>query len=641
MEIHSQHSKNQPLYSSKGINVWISYLKKNYPSININDILSYAGMEAYQLADQGHWFTQEQIDLFYERVVQLTGDENIARDAGRFAALTDASGVFFPYILTLLGPAKVYEMLGKAANDITRSCVWETEKIGSNKIKIKVQPKEGVVEKPYQCENRVGYFEAVGLAFKKEIPTVEHPHCMFDGDKACEYTISWRDAGSKKLSKLRNFVLIFSIFLVIAVLIMNSHIAVYYVLPLSIILLLLLTIYMQHIEKKELYDVVNTVKDTTQKYKESIDVNYNNALLINEIGVALNKQLNIDDILNKVISIVQERLDYDRGMILFSDDEKKKLKYRSGFGHTKEQLQILKNAEFNLDKPDSRATFVSSFHEQKPYIINDINEIKDKITSHSFEFAQKMGTQSFICVPIIYENESMGLLVVDNKKSKRPLLQSDVNLLMGIAPQIGISVKNAGLIQSKLEQFNSILFVLAASIDARDFLTAGHSEKVMEFSIGICNELGLPKEYTEMIRVAALLHDYGKIGVPDAILKKSGKLSPEEYHEIQTHAAKTRTILERISFEGIYTQIPEIAGCHHEKLDGSGYPKGLRGDEIPLGARIIAVADFFEAITAKRHYREPMQVDEAIELLTKEGASRLDPNIIEAFVNYYKKNHIN
>jgi HD-GYP domain-containing protein (c-di-GMP phosphodiesterase class II) len=163
----------------------------------------------------------------------------------------------------------------------------------------------------------------------------------------------------------------------------------------------------------------------------------------------------------------------------------------------------------------------------------------------------------------------------------------------------------------------------------------------MEFSIGICNEIGLSKEYTEMIRVAALLHDYGKIGVPDAILKKSGKLSSDEYQEIQTHAAKTRTILERISFEGIYEQIPEIAGCHHEKLDGSGYPKGLRGDEIPLGARIIAVADFFEAITAKRHYREPMQIDDAMELLKKEGLSRLDPDIIEAFISYYQKNYIN
>jgi HD-GYP domain-containing protein (c-di-GMP phosphodiesterase class II) len=106
-----------------------------------------------------------------------------------------------------------------------------------------------------------------------------------------------------------------------------------------------------------------------------------------------------------------------------------------------------------------------------------------------------------------------------------------------------------------------------------------------------------------------------RLGFQMPSLKKSGKLSPEEYQEIQTHAAKTRTILERISFEGIYTQIPEIAGCHHEKLDGSGYPKGLRGDEIPLGARIIAVADFFEAITAKRHYREPMQIDDAMRII--------------------------
>jgi HD-GYP domain-containing protein (c-di-GMP phosphodiesterase class II) len=324
-------------------------------------------------------------------------------------------------------------------------------------------------------------------------------------------------------------------------------------------------------------------------------------------------------------------------MILLSSANNKKLIFKTGFGYTTEQLNILKNSSFNIDKPDSKATFVVSFNKKIPFIVNDVEDIKNKITQHSFEFARKMGTKSFICVPIIYENDSLGLLVVDNINTKRPLLQSDINLLMGIAPQIGISIRNAMLIKSKLEQFNSILFVLAASIDARDFLTAGHSEKVMEYSIGICNELGLSKDYTEMIRIAALLHDYGKIGVPDSILKKSGSLSPEEYKEIQTHAEKTCSILERISFEGLYEQIPKIAGCHHEKLDGTGYPNGLKGDQIPLGARIIAVADFFEAITAKRHYREPMPVDVAMNLLTEESGKHLEKELVEAFKRYYSK----
>ena len=211
---------------------------------------------------------------------------------------------------------------------------------------------------------------------------------------------------------------------------------------------------------------------------------------------------------------------------------------------------------------------------------------------------------------------------------------------MGIASVIGISIRNAQLMEDRERQYRSILQVLAASIDARDPLTAGHSEKVTEYSLGICNEMGLDRDYREMIRVAALLHDYGKLGVPDSILKKPGRLTTDEYDIVKTHAQKTREILEEVNFEGILSQVPEIAGAHHEKLDGSGYPDGLQGEEIPLGAKIIAVADFFEAITAMRHYRGPMPVEKALGLLNKESEKHFDPEIVAAFIRFFEKNFL-
>ena len=627
------------LYNSKIIEAYIKFVKQNYSYVSVRELLEYSGIEPQQVDDQAHWLTQSQVDRFHEKLVQLTNNSNIAREAGRFAASPEVSGLMRPYILSQIGPAKVYELIGKTAPLLTRSSTFQSKRIDSNKIEIIVSPKDGVEEKKYQCDNRMGYFDAVALVFKNRLPNVEHPECMFKDGKVCRYTIIWQNSKSFLFSKIRNY--LFFLFLLLSLFIFFVSSTSFFVLfiLLWLIILLILTLLSQSFEKKELDDTVSSLKESTDKMIKSVNVNYDIALLTNELGIALGKEINIDLILNNVINILQKRLDYDRGMILLSNKEKTRLIYKDGFGYNKEQLTILKNAEFNIDKKDSKATFVVSYRDKKPFIVNDVREIKDEITQHSYEFAKKMGTKSFICVPITFESESLGLLVVDNLQSKRPLIQSDINLLMGIAPQIGISIRNASLTKAKFEQFNSILYVLAASIDARDFLTAGHSEKVMEFSIGICNELRLTKEYTEMIRIAALLHDYGKIGVPDAILKKSGKLSPEEYQEIQTHAGKTRTILERISFEGIYTNIPEIAGCHHEKLDGSGYPKGLRGEEIPLGARIIAVADFFEAITAKRHYREPMEIDDAMELLTKEADIRLDGKIIDAFKRFYSKEY--
>jgi uncharacterized protein (TIGR02266 family) len=218
-------------------------------------------------------------------------------------------------------------------------------------------------------------------------------------------------------------------------------------------------------------------------------------------------------------------------------------------------------------------------------------------------------------------------------------MQRDKSLLMGIAPVIGVAIRNAELLLSKDKEFRSTLQVLAASIDARDPMTAGHSEKVTEYSVGICEEMRLDFEFRECVRVAALLHDYGKIGVPDSILKKEGRLTKDEYEIIKTHTLQTRDILQQINFEGKYQEVPEIAGSHHEKWDGTGYPLGLKGELIPLGARIVAVADFFEAITSKRHYRKPMPIDVAIDLLLKESGTSFDEEVVEAFIRYYKRHY--
>jgi len=409
------------------------------------------------------------------------------------------------------------------------------------------------------------------------------------------------------------------------------------ILPFSIFAVLSLNLYIKILEKKELTTALENIRGSTYKLIEQIDLNYNNSLMINEIGLSLSKQMDIDSILSNVMQILKNRLYYDRGIILLANQDNTILSFRAGFGYTPEQLNILKNTWFHLNMPESKGLFVVSFREQKPFLVNDINEIETTLSPHSLEFAKKLGVISFICCPIIYEGKSLGILAVDNIKTKRPLIQSDISLLMGVAPEIGISIHNCMLLEAKERQFKSIIQVLAASIDARDPLTAGHSEKVTEYVLGICCELGLPKEYEEMIRIASLLHDYGKIGIKDSILMKPGKLGTEERKEIETHAEKTRGILEQIHFEGIYKMIPDIAGSHHEKVNGSGYPKGHKREEISLGARIIAVADFFEAITSKRHYRDPMPLDIAFQLLNEETEKSYDKKIVDAFIKYYNK----
>jgi len=628
---------NKQLYNSRIIDTYIKLIKSKYSYVNIIELLSYAKMKPYEVADQAHWFTQEQVDLFYENLVKITGNENIAREAGRYAASPDALGVMRQYVLGFISPANAFKMVRKSATNITRSSVYESKKISSNKVEITVKPNEGVTEKPFQCENRIGFFETIITLFNHKLPDIKHPECMFKGGKVCRYIITWEKTVSSIWMRIRNLAALFILLTAIVLSVFSSFVTLTIFLPVSGIIIIMLSVVSNYLEKKELKTTLENLKDSTDALVEQININYNNARLTNEIGQAISKQTDIDDILENVIRILENRLDYDRGLILLANPEKTRLIIRNGFGYTDEQSKLLHKTVFHLDRPESKGVFVISFREQRTFLINDFNEIESSLSSHSLSFAKKLGAQSFIVCPIICEGESLGILAVDNLETKRPLIESDMSLLMGIAPVIGISIYNANLIEARVKQFSSILQVMAASIDARDNLTAGHSEKVTEYSLGICNELGLPKDYCEMIRVASLLHDYGKIGVPDAILKKDGRLTDEEFENVKSHAARTREILEQINFEGIYREVPEIAGSHHEKIDGSGYPKGIKGKDIPLGAKILAVADFFEAITSKRHYRDPMPLKQAFTLLEQKSGTHFEKKIITALIRYYIK----
>jgi HD-GYP domain-containing protein (c-di-GMP phosphodiesterase class II) len=406
---------------------------------------------------------------------------------------------------------------------------------------------------------------------------------------------------------------------------------------LSAAIFLLLTLIGESMEKGELRKSVDHLKDSTDKLVDQISINYNNSLMTNEIGQVISGKTKVEDVLSNVVKISQRRLNFDRGLILLANSDKTRLEYGAAYGYNKAMFDVVQSVSFHLDKLESKGIFVTSFREQKPYLVNDFKEIERELSPKSLDFARIMGAKSFICSPIVCEGEALGVFAADNTHSKRPLVQSDISLLVGIASIIGIAIRNTELIESKERQFHSILEVLAASIDARDPLTSGHSAKVTEFAVGICQELQLDSQYREMIRVAALLHDYGKIGVPDSILNKPGRLSGEEYETVKTHAAKTKAILERVNFEGVYKEVPIIAGAHHERYDGKGYPDGLSGSDIPLGARILAVADFFEAITAKRHYHQPMMPEQAFAIMRAKAGKHFDTMVVDAFIRYYKR----
>ncbi len=628
---------DSPIYNSRIIDTYIKLVKRRYPHVSMADLLEYAGITQYEISDQGHWFSQRQIDLFYERLVHLTGNEHIAREAGQYAASPEASGVMRKFFLGLVGPLKAYEMIGKGAVNFTRSAIYEARRLGDNKVEVTVTPRPGITERPFQCENRIGFLEAILKLFTPDLPEVLHPECMFKGGDRCRYVLSWKRTKSDIWKRIRNYAVCLLVVGFASIFSCFRSLPLMWPAVLSFGLVLALSWQVRRLEVKELNAAISNLQDSTDKLLEQINLNYNNILITNEVSQAVNRYAQLDQILTNVVQILEKRLNYDRGMILLANRQKTSLQFRSGYGYTNEVESLLLKTSFHLDRPESKGIFVISFREQKPFLVNQFDEISADLSPNSLAFARKMGAQSFIVCPIVCEGEPLGILAVDNIVTKKPLINTDRSLLTGIASVVGMSIRNAMLNEAKEQQFNSTLQVLAASIDARDALTAGHAEKVTRYAVGICRELDLEKDYCEMIRVAALLHDYGKIGIPDSILKKEGRLTEDEYNQVKFHVTKTREILQQINFEGIYRQVPEIAGSHHEKIDGSGYPRGLYGHEIPLGAKIIAVADFFEAITAKRHYRDPMKLEDAVRLLEEHSGTYFEKRVVRAFLAFMEK----
>jgi putative nucleotidyltransferase with HDIG domain len=261
----------------------------------------------------------------------------------------------------------------------------------------------------------------------------------------------------------------------------------------------------------------------------------------------------------------------------------------------------------------------------------------------SFDQRNNFRTRSVLCLPIQGRTgQNIGVLQVINKKGKDHFDRRDEVFLKGLTSQVGIALENSLLIDELKLSFNSSLTTLSTLIDARHPLTAGHSLRVTEYSMFIAKEMHLGENDIEVLRLSALLHDIGKVGICDAVLLKEGIFTPEERAEMNSHPVKTRMILESFYFPRRLRSIPDIASHHHEKVDSSGYPDGLKGDALPLESRILAVADLFDALTSRRKYpkytsretlgMEPMPLETVLALIQEEAGISLAPEVVSAFL---------
>ncbi|MBL7071340.1 MAG: HD-GYP domain-containing protein [Candidatus Omnitrophica bacterium] len=259
-----------------------------------------------------------------------------------------------------------------------------------------------------------------------------------------------------------------------------------------------------------------------------------------------------------------------------------------------------------------------------------------------------------VCIPCFFKRELTGLLILGKKSSGRNYMREELKLFAALADDAAMAIANSRLIEGLKKRIDEVehicerehqLFIntaatLAKAIDARDVYTHGHTERVSEFCSVIADELTeipeirLEGRFKEKLHMTALLHDIGKIGIPDRLLNKKRKLTSSERKVVEGHPSIGASILCPMP------ELKEVAKCvrsHQEWYNGNGYPDGLKRDEIPLIARIVSVADAFDAITSDRPYRKPLSGAEAVEEIRDSSGTQFDPSITKAFLKAYNK----
>jgi len=343
--------------------------------------------------------------------------------------------------------------------------------------------------------------------------------------------------------------------------------------------------------------------------------------LLNQISQHLHQTIEIDELIPRIFADVNKAIKAEAQSIWLVDEAKGIIKCRYATGP---ESEMLIGFAVSLSAKSIVGTSVSK---KRSIIIKDAQ--KDRRRARSADEWTGFVTRSLMTVPLVLEDKAIGAIQAVNKRGGYLFNQEDLDLFRAIADSAALAVNNAQLVAELQNSYDLTLEALSAALDLRDRETEGHSRRVVEYTTRLAEQIGLDKKTIKDIRRGALIHDIGKIGVPDAVLLKPGALDNEERKVIERHPQAGYDMLVGISY--LQEEI-KIVLAHQEKWNGTGYPFGLRGEEIPLGARLFAIADTFDALTSDRPYRKGCLYEDARRIIEEESGKQFDPQAVAAFV---------
>lgn len=356
---------------------------------------------------------------------------------------------------------------------------------------------------------------------------------------------------------------------------------------------------------------------TVQEKVGTLEEEWGSLRALAEIGYVVNSSLEVQTVLSEVMDKFIQLTGAQRAFLMLQDDQDD---LYTVVGRNW-KLESLKPGEYEISR-----TVVDRVVQEGEALLTTNAQEDPRFDGIQSVIAYSL--RSILCVPLKVKDELIGVIYADNRVREGIFTENHRFLLSAFANQAAAALENAQLFNDLSMSYEQTLEALVTALDARERETEQHTRRVVLYSMALAKKTGLSDEELIEIRRGALMHDIGKIWVPDAILQKPGPLTEEEWVVMRRHPEEGLRILQGIIF---FEGAVDIVGSSHEHYDGSGYPRGLVGDQIPLGARIFAVADAFDAITSDRVYRKAQPFKAAYEEIMRCRGTQFAPKVVDAF----------
>jgi HD-GYP domain-containing protein (c-di-GMP phosphodiesterase class II) len=359
---------------------------------------------------------------------------------------------------------------------------------------------------------------------------------------------------------------------------------------------------------------------------ETLHTNQRQLKALVGVGHVINSSRGLEAVLDEVMDAVIALMRAERGLIMLCDGRGElPIKAARGMDQVK-----LEGEDFFVSK-----TIVRRVAETGSPVLTTNAQEDPRFEQQKSVLEHNL--RSILCVPLKLKDETIGVIFVDSRVYSGLFEENDLEILSAFADQAAVAIDNARMFDKLqkantelTEAYDATLRGWALTLELRDKETEGHTQRVTTLTEILAKKIGINGKELEHINRGSLLHDIGKIAIPDSILLKKGQLTLAERKYMELHPEFAKDMLEKIEFLRPAIDIPY---CHHEKWDGSGYPRNLRGEEIPLAARVFAVVDVWDALTSERPYRKPLDPQEVRQHIREQSGKHFDPRVVEAFLS--------